>query len=69
MSRIVLVSVPLKKTDAVDVRKPIEKFVSTTFGAFTEENAAAVEEFAKMREAAVLRTPDRHESGLEPLFK
>ena len=60
------VSVPLKKMDAVDVRKPIEKFVSTTF---TDENAVALEEFSKMHESSVLRTLDRHESGLEPLFK
>ena len=70
MDRIVFISVPLKKSDVVDVSEPIEKFFATTLGtSFTDENRSAVEEFAKMRKSAVFRTLDRHESSLELLFK
>lgn len=71
MSRagVVFVTCPLKKTEAVDVRSPMESFMENTYGVFDESYCSAVNEFAHMREAAVLRPPDRDESGIEVLYK
>lgn len=69
MSGVVLVTCPLKKTEAVDVSSPIERFITNTYGEFDESYRSSVGEFARMREAAVIRKPDRHESGLEALYK
>lgn len=65
------ISVPLKKSSAVDLVKPLSKFVTATYQTSEEqaEYIRAVEELNKLRTNALLRTLDKHESALEILLR
>ncbi|KAJ7384190.1 Rhophilin, Rho GTPase binding protein [Desmophyllum pertusum] len=64
------INLPLKRSDGVDYKKPLEKFIKNTFSAETAtENEDAISELAKLRNTAVMQTLDKHESALEPLLR
>ena len=63
-------TIPAKKTDAVDFRKPLEKFIKFTFSEdVVTEYTDAIAELNKLRTNSVLNIPEKHESALEPLLR
>ena len=61
-------TVPLKKTNEVDLAKPVRTFISSTYS--TEETASveieeAINELNKLRNKAVIQPLDNHESSLD----
>lgn len=64
------ITFPLKRSDGVDYKKPLEKFIKNTFSAETaEENENAISELSKLRNTVVMQTLDKHESALEPMLR
>jgi programmed cell death 6-interacting protein len=64
------INLPLKRSDGVDFKKPLEKFIKNTFSAeAVTENEDAISELAKLRNTAVMQTLDKHESALEPMLR
>ena len=64
------INLPLKRTDGVDFKKPLEKFIKNTFSAeAVTENEDAIAELTKLRNACVMHTLDKHESALEPMLR
>ncbi|CAH3130479.1 unnamed protein product [Pocillopora meandrina] len=64
------ITFPLKRSDGVDYKKPLEKFIKNTFSAETaEENEDAISELSKLRNTVVMQTLDKHESALEPMLR
>lgn len=63
-------TVPSKRSDAVDFKKPLEKFIKNTFSEdVVSEYSDAITELSKLRTTAVLQTPEKHEAALEPLLR
>jgi len=64
------INLPLKRTDSVDFKKPLEKFIKNTFSAeAVTENEDAIAELTKLRNTCVMQTLEKHESALEPLLR
>ena len=64
------INIPLKRSDGVDFKKPLEKFIKNTFSAeVATENEDAIAELTKLRNTCVMQTLDKHESALEPLLR
>ncbi|KAM9838594.1 programmed cell death 6-interacting protein [Aulostomus maculatus] len=65
------ISVPLKKSNELDLVKPLSKFVTASYPAAEEqaEYIRAVEELNKLRRNALGRPLDKHESSLEILLR
>lgn len=64
------INLPLKRSDGVDFKKPLEKFIKNTFSAeAVTENEDAIAELTKLRNTCVMQTLDKHESALEPLLR
>lgn len=65
-----LMSIPLKKGSDVDILKPLKNLITSRYQASEQESyVAAVNEFAKLRNQAVVRTLDYHENSLELLCR
>ncbi|XP_078662086.1 programmed cell death 6-interacting protein-like isoform X4 [Branchiostoma floridae x Branchiostoma belcheri] len=65
-------SVPLKKSQAVDLVKPLEKFIKNTYsgpGGTQDDFTPQLKELDKLRESATGKTLDRHDSSLEIIQK
>uniref|UniRef100_A0A914X123 BRO1 domain-containing protein n=1 Tax=Plectus sambesii TaxID=2011161 RepID=A0A914X123_9BILA len=63
---------PLKKTNEVDLSKPLRTFISSTFKTSDDgstESDEAVSEFNKLRNKAVMQPLDKHESSLDLLVR
>lgn len=64
------ITVPLKRSDAVDYKKPLEKFIKNTFTEdIMNENADAISDLNKLRTTAVMQSTEKHESSLQPLLR
>lgn len=64
------ITIPLKRTDAVDYKKPLEKFIKNTFSEeILNENADTIADLNKLRNSAVMQSPEKHESALQPLLR
>ena len=62
--------IPSKRTEAVDFKKPLEKFIKNTFSEeVLNENSDAIAELNKLRNTAVMQVPDKHESASQPLLR
>lgn len=63
-------TVPCKRTEPVDFKKPLEKFIKHTFSEEkVDEYSDQIAELTKLRSTSVLQTPDKHEAALEPLYR
>ncbi|XP_065667183.1 programmed cell death 6-interacting protein [Hydra vulgaris] len=59
---------PLKKTQAVDIIKPISNYITNTFsGSVLNENKNVIAEFSQLRGNAVVHSLDKHEISIETL--
>lgn len=54
-----------KRTQPVDFSTPILRFISNHYDANSADYKEAVTELNSLREATVVRTPDKHEAGLD----
>lgn len=64
------INLPLKRSDGVDFKKPLEKFIKNTFSAeAVSENEDAISELSKLRNTVVMQNLDKHESALEPMLR
>ncbi|KXJ20769.1 Programmed cell death 6-interacting protein [Exaiptasia diaphana] len=64
------ITAPTKRSDAVDYKKPLEKFIKNTFSEeILNENADAIADLNKLRTTAVMQNTEKHESSLQPLLR
>ena len=64
------ICLPFKRSDGIDFKKPLEKFIKNTFSSdAVTENADAISELSRLRSTAVMQTPEKHESALEPMLR
>jgi hypothetical protein len=62
--------IPSKRSEAVDFKKPLEKFIKNTFSEdVLSENSDAIADLNKLRNSAVIQVPDKHEAALQPLLR
>ena len=54
-----------KRTQQVDLSTPLLRFISSHYDANAAEYKDAVSELNSLREATVVRTPDKHDAGLD----
>ena len=59
------ISVPLKAAETVDLVGPISKYLKQEYK--DEANLDAIAQFAELRESCVVRSPEKHDSGLRVL--
>lgn len=60
-----LLAVPSKVTKSVDFVTPFNRFVANNYDEQPSRYQDAISEFQGLREATVVKTPDRHETGLD----
>ena len=54
-----------KRTQPVDFSAPLLRFISNHYDANPADYKDAVSELNSLREATVVRTPDKHEAGFD----
>jgi hypothetical protein len=72
MAAVNWLCVPLKRSSnsEVDFRKPLEKFIKSTFSTdIYDELKDRIGELNKLRSNAVNRAPERHQSSLDTLLR
>lgn len=70
MPKLETLGIPLKKASDVDVLKPLKNLITSRYQSSEQESyIAAVNEFSKLRNNAVCKTLDYHESSLEILYR
>jgi programmed cell death 6-interacting protein len=60
-----LLAVPAKATKSVDFVSPFNRFVANNYDEQPSRYQDAISEFQGLREATVVKSPDRHETGLD----
>ena len=66
------IAAPLKKPSEVDLVKPLKRFIETVYvskGETVDQFLTPLNEFNKLRSNAISKSLDRHESGLEALYR
>lgn len=58
-------SVPSKATKGVDFDKSFLRFIGNNYDDTPSRYAESVKEFSMLRESTVIKTPDKHETGLD----
>ncbi|CAG0903923.1 unnamed protein product [Darwinula stevensoni] len=68
-----LLCIPLKKTSDLDLVKPLRNIIASIFSTADNQESLkyteAIQDFNKLRNNAVWKTLDKHESSLEALYK
>ena len=64
MATTFLAPVP-KRTQQVDLSAPLLRFITSHYDANAADYKEAVSELNSLREATVVRTPDKHEAGFD----
>lgn len=63
-------AVPLKRTNEVDLVKPLRRFIENTYSsAQPDDYNNALSEFNKLRNSMMTKSVDKHESALEVLYR
>ena len=60
-----LLAVPAKSTKSVDFTQPFTRFIANNYDDQPGKYHDAISEFNGLRESTVVRTPDKHETGLD----
>lgn len=69
-SAVAYLSVPLKKTWEVELAKPLRNFIADTYSECSpEDQKTSLNEFQKLRNNAIAKSVDKHESALEILYR
>lgn len=62
--------VPLKKASDIDLLKPLKNLITSRYQTADQESyVSAINDLARLRNSAVCRTLDNHESSLETLYR
>ena len=65
-----IIGIPLKRGSDVDILKPLKNLISSRYQSDEQASfVSAINEFAKLRGAAVGRSLDYHESSVDLLCK
>ena len=65
MASASLLAVPAKTTKSVDFAQPFSRFVANNYDEQPTKYQEAIREVNSLRESTVVKTPDRHETGLD----
>lgn len=60
-----LLTVPPKATKSVDFTQPFLRFIGNNYDDNASKYHEVVSEFSGLRESTVVKSPDRHETGLD----
>lgn len=60
-----LLAVPAKSTKSVDFMRPFTRFISISYDDQPSKYHEAISELNGLRESTVVRSPDKHETGLD----
>ena len=60
-----LLAVPPKTTKSVDFMQAFLRFIGNNYDDTPSKYHEAVSEFSGLRESTVVKTPDKHETGLD----
>ena len=58
-------AVPSKSTKGVEFGPPFSRFIGSTYEDAPSKYHEPIREFAGLRESTVVRSPDKHETGLD----
>ena len=64
-----LLAVPSKSTKNVDFAKPLNRFIANNYEDQPSRYQDAISEFQGLREATVIKSPDKHETGLDLIMR
>lgn len=66
-----LISVPLKKPTEVDIVKPLQNLIQSTYSTADkpQDYTESINELQKLRNTAIWRAFDRYESSLDVIYK
>lgn len=64
-----LLAVPSKSTKSVDLCGPFLRFIGNNYDDTPSRYTEPVKEFLSLRESTVVRTPDKHETGLDLVLR
>lgn len=66
-----LISVPLKKSSEVDIVKPLQNLIHSTYSTADkpQDYSEAINELNKLRNTAIWRVFDKYETSLEVIYK
>jgi len=60
-----LLAVPAKSTKSVDFMRPFTRFIGNNYDDQPSKYHEAISELNGLRESTVVRSPDKHETGLD----
>lgn len=63
-----LIALPVKKPSDVDIVKPLNNLINSTYSSSDHNHAEAVKEFQKQRQSAVWKFFEKYESSLEIVY-
>ena len=64
-----LLAVPPKSTKSVDFQEKLPRFIANNYDDEPSKFMDAIKELNGLREACVVKTPDRHETGLDLIIR
>lgn len=63
-----LIALPVKKPSDVDIVKPLNNLINSTYSSSDHSHQEAVNEFSKQRQNAVWKFFEKYESSLEIVY-
>lgn len=63
-----LIALPVKKPSDVDIVKPLNNLINSTYSSSDHSHQEAVKEFSKQRQNAVWKFFEKYESSLEIVY-
>ena len=64
-----LLSIPSKSTKSVDYQDKFPRFIANNYDDEPSKFMDAIKELNSLREATVVKTPDKHETGLDLIIR
>lgn len=64
-----LLSIPSKGTKAVDYQEKLPRFIGNNYDDDPSKFMDAIKEFNSLRDATVVKSPDKHETGLDLIIR
>lgn len=64
-----LLAVPPKTTKSVDFQEKLTRFIANNYDDEPSKFSDAIKELNGLREATVIKTPDKHETGLDLIIR
>ena len=64
-----LLAVPAKTTKSVDYKEKFQRFIGNNYDDEPSKFSEAIKELNSLRDATVVKTPDKHETGLDLMIR